>query len=1250
MESSDRMEAPAMIPRKRRGFRRPSLNPDSTARKKLKFKDQVSLDIVSADFLLPNGEVVSGVEIKRSSYENVDALLDDLAERPADGPDGVRKLDWSKEMWVEDESGERIDDIGKLFSEGARRKILVQDGNKRTVHRYWWNVTPEVEMLERLPDGYTLETALADHVDNALQAVWENQPGFRRLVSVEIDQDTITIFDTGMGMDATAQDSIEKWGTVGASNHRNVHRQGIGGDPPFLKPYLGKYGAGGVAAALFLGLSVEVRSKTRKSKRVVSLKFSKAAMETGGGSRIWRTRGGFHLMTEEEAKKSPHGSFTCVKISDLKSSACIEGQRQYWVLKQVKQMLKDIYSLYIQYDGVGSSSGTMTPVEFEVNGENLLEELGGEITSCNQHSSPGEPFILDLRLVSASSEEAHARLTCQYFPSIKGREKLSDVIEDLKSCRKDFKENFDTFPRVGLRWLGRLLPNARWNSMPFMDAASKKSVLRWIKRVKVFADVDAGFHPTPSKTKLVEDHPFTTALKQLGSMEEDTVPADVKTTIYFQSKVLEPPQVIAEFANWTKRMHEEFDREVEFGDDPTYVIGQSELKRLLKVEKEVLCFHKCLKDPRGDWRAGDMVKLQKELYKGKQNFYGVIEWFFCDGIDEQYGEVKMVCRPVELLTTEEESKIETAQICSFKLNRCRWFPCSVLNSEKCHRMTPSEWHTQENRLKGKLPAFVELLNNDDRRVFGGKHLHRSNLTFEAGYVLQIDSFLVVVRPQQGTGASCKQAAIVADPHRMKAEVHFSSKDRDETKMQGCYYAEVEARNGIKGIYAFAAGTIFPDLCKAGKYKVEFSIDGHPDLKPAVWEVNIKSLEFVSRWHVDTKACTGITLEELVTQNFTVQGFDTYDNLVPFSQPCPNLCMVLETLESTRLSTVSLGRESVSFSQKKDKMNVGNFIVRGCILPAHDARLCFYVGNQKLGHWRCQVYPGKLARLELVNSSLELAPSGSMFCVKQPLDPDSYFPCMVFKGFDEWGNSVSQGTRMRLQLSGVHLSQQEQPKRSYIGREVTGLNVHVVDEAGNVDTAIGGTISMSWDKDICYVVNKGQCQLRGLTVPKTPGLWEGRAWHSDYQLMSLAFEIQVELAAACKLVCEAQVIAGGCGEEIALKFEARDELNLPGFLSNEIVEQMEVEVFPEEDYLTDENVLLSRRISSTEDMKYSLRVVLDGKEGFYVVTLKNAMQALSWRVYLGCGDVHRLVPFCGKRNELLKALMTADAGRRFSVCR
>jgi len=36
-------------------------------------------------------------------------------------------------------------------------------------------------MLGRLPQGYNVETALADEVDNALQAVWDVR-GRRRLI------------------------------------------------------------------------------------------------------------------------------------------------------------------------------------------------------------------------------------------------------------------------------------------------------------------------------------------------------------------------------------------------------------------------------------------------------------------------------------------------------------------------------------------------------------------------------------------------------------------------------------------------------------------------------------------------------------------------------------------------------------------------------------------------------------------------------------------------------------------------------------------------------------------------------------------------------------------------------------------------------------------------------------------------------------------------------------------------------------
>lgn len=57
--------------------------------------------------------------------------------------------------------------------------------------------------------------------------------------------------------------------------HRDVHMKAIGGTPPFLQPYLGKYGAGGVAAALHLGSFVSVSSKSKDSKKVVTLDLSK---------------------------------------------------------------------------------------------------------------------------------------------------------------------------------------------------------------------------------------------------------------------------------------------------------------------------------------------------------------------------------------------------------------------------------------------------------------------------------------------------------------------------------------------------------------------------------------------------------------------------------------------------------------------------------------------------------------------------------------------------------------------------------------------------------------------------------------------------------------------------------------------------------------------------------------------------------------------------------------------------------------
>lgn len=65
------------------------------------------------------------------------------------------------------------------------------------------------------------------------------------------------------------------------------------------------------------------------------------------------------------------------------------------------------------------------------------------------------------RIRSRNKAIAHARLTCHYFPNVKGKEKLDAVVEELASlglCKK----KFDDFPRVIIRWLGRLLPENGW--------------------------------------------------------------------------------------------------------------------------------------------------------------------------------------------------------------------------------------------------------------------------------------------------------------------------------------------------------------------------------------------------------------------------------------------------------------------------------------------------------------------------------------------------------------------------------------------------------------------------------------------------------------------------------------------------------------------------------------------------------------------------------------------------------------------
>ncbi|KAJ0719237.1 putative histidine kinase/HSP90-like ATPase superfamily [Helianthus annuus] len=481
-----------------------------------------------------------------------------------------------------------------------------------------WDLTPDTELLMELPEEYTFETALADLI--------------------------ISIFDTGPGMDST---SIEKWGKMGASLHRTYKTQAIGGKPPYLKPAFGMFGYGGFIASMHLGRRTEVSSKTKNGKKVYMLRLERDALVNGsvsGSKATWRTYGGLRDPTNDELELSPGGSFT--KCDDL-----------------------------------SKKGRTIMPVEFEVNREDLAEIPGGEVAITNLASCNGPEFVLQIHFKlnhdnatmtssqgTRSSNEANARLRCVYLPVKEGKESIDSIIETLKEDGYDYKEDFESFRHVSCRRLGRLLPDARWAWLPFMDFRLKKIdrsqvfFKRSCMRVKCFIDTDAGFSPTPSKTDFAHQNPFTIALRNLGSKEKDSDPSTgVDIDIRRDGKSLNLTQLDKQYQLWVREMHDKYDEEVDSGIDEAVLIVNPSNKKELHITSDgensifgfmcinfiilifillaVVRIHKAFRRKGKTWKSGQKIKILKGACAGfhKNNVYATLEYILLEGFQGDAG-------------------------------------------------------------------------------------------------------------------------------------------------------------------------------------------------------------------------------------------------------------------------------------------------------------------------------------------------------------------------------------------------------------------------------------------------------------------------------------------------------------------------------------------------------------------------------------------------------------------------------------
>ncbi|KAA3475941.1 membrane protein of ER body 2 [Gossypium australe] len=166
-------------------------------KRRLAFDDEDSNHVRRFKVLIPNGTSV-GLVLKNTESEIsfqgfIDLIKDayDMVKRQSGSFKRKRMIDWKNEKFcLEDINGvktrSRID--LRRFKPHKCHILKLHDGSGKFANTFenMWDLTPDTDLLMELPEEYTFETALADLIDNSLQAVWLNDVNHRRLIRFEI--------------------------------------------------------------------------------------------------------------------------------------------------------------------------------------------------------------------------------------------------------------------------------------------------------------------------------------------------------------------------------------------------------------------------------------------------------------------------------------------------------------------------------------------------------------------------------------------------------------------------------------------------------------------------------------------------------------------------------------------------------------------------------------------------------------------------------------------------------------------------------------------------------------------------------------------------------------------------------------------------------------------------------------------------------------------------------------------------------
>ncbi|CAA0813022.1 gamma-irradiation and mitomycin c induced 1 [Striga hermonthica] len=952
------------------------------------------------------------------------------------------------------------------FPPNQWRILCLHDGSaKPDAYEGMWDLTPDTDLLKELPDDYTFETALADLIDNSLQALWSNGRGDDKFISVEWHTEKISIFDSGPGMDGT-DGNLVKWGKMGASLHRSVRGQAVGGKPPYLKPFFGMFGYGGPVATMCLGRRAVVSSKTKNCSKVFTLHLEREALVNASSSEnCWKTKGGMRDPSEDEKKNSPHGSFTKVEI--------FEPKMKTQDVKHLQCKLKDIYFPYIQCDEM--SGKTSRPVVFQVNGEDLAEIWEGEVATTNRHSCNGPNFVLQLHfsisqdpsLVHGQSQrvllEANARLTCVYFPIVEGEESIDKIIGELNSTGCGIKESFESFSRVSVRRLGRLLPDTRWAVLPFMVPKLKKGekgqmLKRCCSRVKCFIETDSGFNPTPHKTDLAQHHPYTKALKGFGNIGPENE-KEVQIEISRDGKKLTLSQLEKQYTDWVLEMHGRYDEEIDGGlDEPTLVILPSKIKKL-DLSSTVVRVHEKIKRRGKDWTAGQKIKVFKGACAGfhNNNEFVTLEYIILEGLS---GDTCGKCISGQPLGLQEDKGchlvLENGSQ-TIDLRDSVVLPIRVIDSEKFVPANELEWQTRLAAYHQRLPSAIELLShvNCQELDIDGEDLPS---VIEAGDPLP-ENIVAVIRPRAYDSGNCPksldQKFIVKDKHEMSLEITFTAGGKKVKKVDNILSMRrpPSSHNAIHGLYLFQV-KLRKKSEKAGFYTLSFAVNGLKDVR-FEQVVQVQASTEVGSWEVVSH-----NLDEpytirvgSCTEPLKVMCCDRNQKCVVFTS-VPKLT---SKLSSNSTVIAHIRSMEVVLATDKSIMEIKDIVAESTVLddirPDYEATLDICTIDKAFSlSFPCRVLPGTPQTINVHPRQL-----------KRNLIPDQIIEDLMLEVIDEYGNHAKEGDVILLSVDGFSF----QEGRADINGD--GKHLKKVNADGYVDLSNILKVSRGYGKDVSLTV-------------------------------------------------------------------------------------------------------------------------------------------------------------------------------------